>query len=143
MTGLIVSGHAQFAEGMTSSLELIAGKQEDYEIVNFAGGSTEDFTELLKAAVAKLSHCDNIVILTDITGGTPFQMAAMLTVENENLRVIGGTNVGLLIEISMVRTFENDVDALIDMVLNNAKDAISKFEIPAKQDEDESEEDGI
>ena len=28
MTGLIVSGHGKFAEGMSSSLELIAGKQE-------------------------------------------------------------------------------------------------------------------
>ena len=106
MTGLIVSGHAKFAEGVTSSLHLIAGEQENYEIVNFAGGSTDEFTEDLKKAVANLSDCDNIVVLTDITGGTPFQMAAMLTSEHENLRVIGGVNVGLLIEISMARTFK-------------------------------------
>lgn len=142
MTGLIVSGHGKFAEGMSSSLELIAGKQENYEMVNFAGGSTEEFTEDLKAAVAKLSHCENIVVLTDITGGTPFQMAAMLTPQHKNLRVIGGINVGLLIEISMVRAFEDDVDALIAMVLDNAKNAISKFELK-KPSEQESDFDGI
>ncbi|HZJ86190.1 MAG TPA: PTS fructose transporter subunit IIA [Erysipelotrichaceae bacterium] len=142
MTGLILAGHGQFAEGMTSSLELIAGAQENYQKVNFPGGSSEEFTEDLKVAINNLSDCDNIVVLTDITGGTPFQMAAMLTQEHANLRVIGGVNVGLLIEISMVRAFEPDVDALIDMVLDNAKNAIAKFELPAESS-DEEDSDGI
>lgn len=142
MTGLIVTGHAQFAEGMTSALNLIAGKQEDYEIVNFEGGSTEVYTDSLKVAVEKLAHCKNLLVLTDITGGTPFQMAAMITQEHSNMRVIGGTNVGLLIEVSMVRGFEDDVDALINMTLDNAKNAIAKFELP-KTKVQEIEEDGI
>ena len=69
-------------------------------------------------------------------------MAAMLTQEYSNLRVIGGVNVGLLIEISMVRAFEPDVDALIGMVLDNAKNAIAKFELP-EQTDDEEDSDGI
>ena len=142
MTGLILAGHGEFAEGMTSSLELIAGAQENYEKVNFPGGSSEEFTEDLKVAINNLAHCDSIVVLTDITGGTPFQMAAMLTQEHANLRVIGGLNVGLLIEISMVRAFEPDVDALIDMVLDNAKNAIAKFELP-EENSDEEDSDGI
>lgn len=142
MTGLIVAGHGEFAEGMTSSLELIAGAQENYKKVNFLGGSSEEFTEDLKVAIKSLDDCDSIVVLTDITGGTPFQMAAMLTEDHKNLRVIGGVNVGLLIEISMVRAFEPDVDALIDMVLNNAKNAIAKFELPAVSDE-VADSDGI
>lgn len=141
MIGLILAGHGEFAEGMTSSLELIAGAQENYEKVNFPGGSSEEFTEDLKVAINNLSNCDNIIVLTDITGGTPFQMAAMLTQEYDNIRVVGGVNVGLLIEISMVRAFEDDVDALIEMVLNNAKNAIVKFELPESAEEEEG--DGI
>lgn len=127
MIGLIVAGHGEFAVGVTSSLEIIAGAQKNYEMVNFPGGSSEEFTEDLKVAINNLSHCKSIVILTDITGGTPFDMAVMLAQKDKNLRVIGGINVGLLIEIATVRDFEPDVDALIDLVLNNAKKAIAKF----------------
>ena len=35
MIGIIVTGHGRFAEGITSSIEMIAGAQADYEAVNF------------------------------------------------------------------------------------------------------------
>lgn len=35
MVGLIVTGHANFGSGMTSSVNLIAGEQEAYRYVDF------------------------------------------------------------------------------------------------------------
>ena len=35
MIGLIVTGHANFGSGMTSSVNLIAGEQEAYRYVDF------------------------------------------------------------------------------------------------------------
>ena len=41
MIGLIVTGHGNFGSGITSSIELIAGPQEDYIAVDFDGEGTE------------------------------------------------------------------------------------------------------
>ena len=35
MIGLLVTGHANFGSGITSSVNLIAGAQEDYRYVDF------------------------------------------------------------------------------------------------------------
>ena len=35
MIGLIVTGHGNFGSGLTSSLNLIAGEQENYQYVDF------------------------------------------------------------------------------------------------------------
>ncbi|KYC73249.1 hypothetical protein [Heyndrickxia coagulans] len=40
MIGIIVTGHGEFATGITSALELVLGKQESYVCVNFPNGDT-------------------------------------------------------------------------------------------------------
>ena len=50
MIGLVVTGHANFGSGMTSSVNLIAGEQEAYQYVDFLPTySTEDLAaELIR-----------------------------------------------------------------------------------------------
>ena len=55
MIGLIVTGHGNFATGITSSFRLIAGDVPDYEAVDFLPeDSIEMLTEKLSNAVARL-----------------------------------------------------------------------------------------
>ena len=44
MIGILVTGHGRFATGITSALELVLGKQECFEAVDFPDGDTK--TEL-------------------------------------------------------------------------------------------------
>ena len=41
MIGIIVCGHGHFATGLTSSLHLIMGEQENYIAVDFPAGDTK------------------------------------------------------------------------------------------------------
>lgn len=130
MTGIIVTGHAQFAEGVTSSLNLIAGKQQNYDTINYDGGSTEEYTKKLRDKVDEMFlKCENVLILTDLTGGTPFQMSALMTQELNNVRVVGGINVGFLIEVSMMRNIEEDIDALLETVIEHSRESMSVFNL--------------
>ena len=53
MIGLIVTGHGNFATGITSSFRLITGESPDYEAVDFLPeDSIEMLTEKLKNAAA-------------------------------------------------------------------------------------------
>ena len=71
MIGLIVTGHANFGSGMTSSVNLIAGEQEAYRYVDFLPTyGTEELTEEIAKAMDELKDCEGIIIFTDLMGGS-------------------------------------------------------------------------
>ena len=58
MIGLLVTGHANFGSGITSSVNLIAGAQEDYRYVDFLPTySLEDLSRELNKALDDLKDC--------------------------------------------------------------------------------------
>ena len=86
MIGLIVTGHANFGSGMTSSVNLIAGEQEAYRYVDFLPTyGTEELTEEIAKAMDELKDCEGIIIFTDLMGGSPFNVAASLGHGKENI----------------------------------------------------------
>lgn len=100
MIGIIVTGHGSFATGITSGLKLLAGETEYYEAVDFLPeDSVEALTEKLLRAVEALSGLEGILILTDIAGGSPFNVSLKLKLtRTEAIEVIGGTNLPVLLE---------------------------------------------
>ena len=142
MIGLLVTGHANFGSGITSSVNLIAGEQEDYQYVDFLPTySTEDLTAEMTKALEKLNNCEGIIIFTDLMGGTPFNVAAQLGRGNDRIRVLGGTNLPMLVEIVMSRKFMDDLDGLADSVVETGKEQVIKYEFIQVVQEDS--EDGI
>lgn len=137
MIGIIVSGHAKFASGITSSLELIAGKPENYVVVDFVDGdSSEDLTRHLKNAITKLDNCDKFIIFTDLMGGSPFKLAVELKYElaaNKEIEVLSGTNLGMIIECSMIAKFNDDLESLVNTVLCTGKKQVLKFELAVEK----------
>ena len=143
MIGLIVTGHGHFATGLTSSIDLIAGPQDNYVAVDFDGEGTEKLENDLKAAIEKLSSCEGIIVFSDLAGGSPFKTAAIVTAGNPNVKVIAGTNLPMLCEIAMARTMIEDLDMLVSSALNVGKDGVQLFEMPEVTDEEPEDGDGI
>nr|MBS9782126.1 hypothetical protein [Gammaproteobacteria bacterium] len=56
--GIIVCGHGKFASGITSTVALVAGEQDDLIAVDFNG--SDDLTVLLEQAINKLD-CEQII----------------------------------------------------------------------------------
>ena len=142
MIGLLVTGHANFGSGMTSSVNLIAGEQEAYKYVDFLPTySTEDLTVEITKALDELKDCEGVLIFTDLMGGTPFNVSAQLGHGKDNIRIVAGTNLPMLVEIVMSRKFMEDLDGLVESVLETGKEQITKFEF--KQVVQEATDDGI
>ena len=68
-------------------------------------------------------------------------MAAQLGHGKDNVRIIAGTNLPMLVEIVMSRKFMDDLDRLVDSVLETGKEQVTKYEF--KQVVQEESEDGI
>lgn len=137
MIGLIVTGHGHFATGLTTSLNLIAGEPKDYVAVDFeATDSVEDLEKKLTAAMDSLKHCDSILVLSDLAGGSPFKTSVEIGFPKGNVEVIAGTNLGMLVEINLTRTFMEDVKNLAASAVNVGKDQVVRYEFkPVKHEE--------
>lgn len=130
MTGIIVTGHGSFATGITSGLKLLAGELECCEAVDFLPeDSIELLTEKLEAAVKRLGSCEGILILADLTGGSPFNVSLRLKLGSERkIEVIGGTNLPVLLDSYMSRAMISDTTQLAVSSLSNGREQLIRYE---------------
>ncbi len=127
MIGIIVMGHGNFASGMTSTLELIGGKQENYDWIDFLEGEDiETLQNKLSASVQKMNNCEKILILCDLNGGSPYKAALLYSMENENVEVIYGINFPFLLDICLKRS---SADELVSALLESISEAKENFGI--------------
>ncbi len=143
MIGLIISGHGNFASGLRTSLKLIAGEPCNIEYVDFEEtNSIEDLRKKYYASLENLNNCDSILALTDLAGGSPFKTLVEVKTQIEKpLEVIGGTNLPMLLEISMTKDIIDNLESLSESAIEVAKSGVVKFEFIVH--EDEESEDGI
>lgn len=142
MIGLLVTGHANFGSGLTSSLNLIAGEQEHYQYVDFLPEyNLDDLARELTRAMDELKDCEGILVFTDLPGGTPFNSAVQVGFPRGNVNVVAGTNLPMMVEISMSRKFIDDLETLTQMALETGKEQVVRYEF--KKVEQADSEDGI
>lgn len=143
MIGILVTGHGNFATGLTSSVKLIAGLPQNYEAVDFLESyGVDELAEKLSEAMDRLSNCEGILVFSDLAGGSPFKTAVEVGMTKANrVEVLAGTNLGMLIELSMARGFIEDMDTLVNMALETGKSQVVKFELKVRQEV--CDEDGI
>lgn len=133
MIGIIVAGHGSFAEGMYSAVRLLAGKPEHFETVSYLQeDTTDDLADKLKEKADVLSDCsDGIVIFTDIENGAPYREAVELKKELEGSRrieVLCGTNLGMILQSNIARSYLHDPDAFLDLALEEGHRQLQKYD---------------
>lgn len=145
MIKLIVATHGNFASGIMSSLRLIAGDVANVEAIDFVEGmSAREFKEKLTTAV---SGQDQVIVLTDLLGGTPFKTGIELVTElpDQQIAVLSGLNLAMLLDASLsclTDDFETAVGKLVSVAKEGIVDSISLFSSTHSNDED-TFEDGI
>lgn len=139
---MVLMGHGHYATGSESTIRLIVGQTEDVYYIDFVEeDSSEDLMQKAMKVVEDNSS-NNIVFLCDIIGGTPFNTAVKLSLENENIRVVAGCNMSAIIENIIIKD-SLDVDTLVDELVNKTKVTVSSFTLKEVETEEYSEEDGI
>lgn len=146
MKKLIITGHGQYASGLKSSLELLAGVNEDLIFIDFHGDMTEaDLKQQMEETIERLRD-DEFLIVCDIVGGTPYKNAAILANESDRIEVVAGCNLGSILEA----VFQKEAMPLAELaatMVESSKQYTVQFEkIKAVQPaytDDSSFEDGI
>ncbi len=143
MIGIILSGHGNFASGLLSNIKLIAGEQEMVVGIDFTDGQgSAELKNSLKEAMNELG--DEILVLTDLAGGSPYMNSVLLKQElsDKKIEVISGTNIPMLLEVVLGRDNIN-LKTLVEKAKGAGTKGIEVFELKVKEKEELTFEDGI
>ena len=103
MIGLVLVTHGRLAEEFRNAVEHVVGPQENFETVSI--GADDDMEKRRRDivdAVARVDRGSGVVVLTDMFGGTPSNLAISV-MEAGRVEVIAGMNLPMLIKLSSVR----------------------------------------
>ena len=120
MTGLIIATHGDLAASALEAAELLVGEQEQVETIGFRpGDSLELLLERFTQAIKRLEECEEILVLTDIKGGSPCNAATVMKAKNPKLRVVAGLSIPLLAQFFESKangeTLADSIDELIEI----------------------------
>jgi len=103
MIGMVVVSHGHLADEFVAALNHVMGKQE--QVATVCVGPSDDMsarrTDVLNAIKA-VNQGDGVVVLTDLFGGTPSNLAISVMGETR-AEVIAGVNLPLLIKLAELR----------------------------------------
>lgn len=124
---LILASHGQFAQAAKETMEMIIGHPQT-NIATLLVTEGKDYDSALaeiKACYEALDTSAGCIILTDIYGGTPANVATYLAIEHrDNICVFSGLNIPLLLEVvldqsSTLAEMETKIEEVQQNVLVN------------------------
>lgn len=122
MIGLVLVTHGRLAEEFRSALEHVVGPQTGIETIAIG---PDDRMENRRAdiadAVARVNSGAGVIILTDMFGGTPSNLAISL-LEIGKVEVVAGLNLPMLVKLARIRK-----DYGLDKAATAAQDAGRKY----------------
>ncbi|MBF4804376.1 PTS sugar transporter subunit IIA [Lancefieldella rimae] len=151
MIGCILTGHGTFANGLADALSMITGDQDYFIPVPFIEAGAASYPETLASTISDLlDQTDGVLIFCDLLGGTPFNQAMMLSQNYNNVEVVTGTNLPMLLETLSLRLASTTLTDLLQTALESGIAGVSHKTLelpavvePALDDDSSFENDGI
>jgi PTS system mannose-specific IIA component len=112
MIGLVIVTHCGLALEFRSALEHVVGPQTQLETISI--GPEDDMAvrrSQILDAINRTNTGDGVIILTDMFGGTPSNLAISV-MDNGRIEVIAGVNLPMLIKLASLRESETLASAV-------------------------------
>ena len=112
MIGMVLVTHGRLADELVAALEHVVGPQPNVATVCI--GPEDDMEQRrldILQSTSKVDDGSGVVVLTDMFGGTPSNLAISI-MDKAKVEVIAGVNLPMLIKLASVRHHENLNDAV-------------------------------
>ena len=112
MIGMILVTHGRLAEHFIDAMEHVVGKQDG--VATICIGPNDDMEQRradIAEAIREVDEGQGAIILTDLFGGTPSNLAISL-LDTGHVEVIAGINLPMLIRLAGARKSMNVVEAV-------------------------------
>ena len=112
MIGVVIVTHGKLAHEFRAALEHVVGPQEQIETISI--GPDDDLDERRSDMLTALERVDSgggVVVLTDMFGGTPSNLA-ISCMSRPKVEVLAGINLPMLVKLAKVREERSLPDAI-------------------------------
>lgn len=124
MIGIIIVTHGNLALELKSAMEHILGAQKNIEVICIS--SDDDLNERkndIEGSIKKIDNNNGIIMLTDMFGGTPSNLAISF-LKTGKIEIISGVNLPMLVKLIGLRD-SNDLNGVVQETKNSAQKYIS------------------
>ncbi len=122
---IVLAGHGTFPAALLGTTEMICGPVADLSAVGLqAGESPDHFAEGLRAAIGHDGR--RVLVLCDLLGGTPFNVASAIARRSPRVICVAGVNLGMAVEAALSN---GDLDeALVERLLEVGRSGVVETE---------------
>jgi PTS system mannose-specific IIA component len=105
--GVVVITHENLGEKLLSTAETIVGKLENVVPVSLGFPPKPESTKKeIEEAIKKVNKGKGVILLTDLFGGTPSNIAISF-LNQDNIEVVSGANLPMAIKIPFLKNLDN------------------------------------
>lgn len=137
MIEVIFAAHGLAAPGMQDSVEMVMGAQKNLHVLSLTHDEgIAAFREDLARLIDRLRKDPrrDILILTDMPAGTPYNVSAQLSLANPAIAVVAGANFPMV--LTALDQADMPLEELTRHVIETGKQAIHRFTESASAQED-------
>jgi len=120
MRKFLIATHGTFSAGAKSSLEMIIGSIENLFIIQAYLDGNHAIEEEIKIITDQISNEDELIVFTDILGGSVTNQLLQQGTK-PNIHIVSGFNLPLLIEV-ILGDAETQAAEIIESAIINAKE---------------------
>jgi len=104
MIGMVLVTHGRLAEELRAAMEHVVGAQRNVDTVCIGPDDNMDARRAdIDSAITRCDTGDGVVLLTDMFGGTPSNLAISL-MDRKGVEVIAGVNLPMLVKLAKIRS---------------------------------------
>ena len=118
----LIATHGNLATGVKSTLDIIIGQTENVFLIEAYVKENKGIESDLAALLKTLARNDELIIFTDLLGGSITNQAVRFA-QGRNVHIVSGFNLALLIEVLMANT-RTPAEEVIESAIQNAKEQI-------------------
>ncbi len=131
---IIIGTHGWAAEQLLKTAEMLLGEQDNIGWIDFVPGeNAETLIEKYQARMHDLDVSQGVLFLVDTWGGSPFNAASRLVVDQQHHDVVAGVNIPMLVEVLMARDDNPSFDDLVALAVETGREGVKALKAKPMQ----------
>ncbi len=124
MIGALIVTHGNLAHELLNAARQIEADVSGIEAVSLEWNATVDTArETIAAALERVGHDRDVIIFTDMFGGTPSNISLSF-LEKGHVEVVTGVNLPMVVKFAMVKQESKDLATVAHMITEKGSKAI-------------------
>ena len=124
MVSVLILTHGGVAEELLKSARVITGKVETFSALSLEWSDTFDVArEKVRRALAQMPSDQGVVVLTDILGGTPFNVA-MAFRDPGRIEIVSGVNLPMVVRLGCLLNNNKSLSELTRWIRDKGRSSI-------------------